>query len=624
MLTTSVVILSAALLLAMILNLTLKPRFFSRLMSVCMIAAVVGGLLYYGVGFAETTGSLPLSLIRTPFTVIRMFLGVNEFAAISGSSLVATAAGRVGFWALHLLAFYSMTSAVLNTLGAEAMRALRLLLSLRGDLTLIYGINDESRALGRECLERRTGAVVFVAENASGALVSELNNQGMSVIHGEKAVAADEKTLRALRLDRRRLTVYALDKAEGKNLAYALRLKAALERIGARPENTRLALAGEEEIISSLLQVSVNAYGFGYVNIYEPGQLAARALLRVCPPWDCVSFGADGRAREDFHCAVVGFGRFGQAVLRELVRNGQFVGGAFRAAVFSPHFEAESGYLQADCPELLSRYHIRGFAEDGRSTAFYSYVGAALDTLKMIVVCTGDDNMDREISDNLMLFLNRRSAEQICVVRVGWSGVRYQARIGGTVHSQPLLSLASLSAEQADREAILLNSAYDPSPRSDWEKWVACDSFSKMSSRASADFMPALVKASGSSAAELVSGAWQPSPELLRVLGETEHLRWCAFHFTMGFRPMSRERFEERAADYARRKAAGLPCSTKIARDLDSRTHACLVPWDELDALSARERAVTGREIDYQQTDINNVLAMPRLLQAWRKESEGA
>ena len=282
---------------------------------------------------------------------------------------------------------------------------------------------------------------------------------------------------------------------------------------------------------------------------------------------------------------------------------------------------AETPLFRGICPDPDfdqpgSFGHIRGFAEDGRSTAFYSYVGAALDTLKMIVVCTGDDNMDREISDNLMLFLNRRNAEQICVVRVGWSGVRYQARIGGTVHSQPLLSLASLSAEQADREAILLNSAYDPSPRSDWEKWVACDSFSKMSSRASADFMPALVKASGSSAAELVSGAWQPSPELLRVLGETEHLRWCAFHSVMGYSPMPRAQFEENAAIWARCRAEGVPCPVRISKDPVARFHACLVPWEELDALSELENSITGGSVDYKQLDINNVLALPRLLQA--------
>lgn len=613
MLTTSVVILSAALLLAMILNLTLKPRFFSRLMSGCMVAAVLGGLFYYGVGFAQTTGDPLLSLIRTPLTVIRMFVGVNEFSAISASSSVSTEGGRLGFWLVHLLAFYSMTSAVLNTLGAEAMRALRLLLSRRGDLTLIYGVNEESRELGRECLARHRGTVVFVAENVSAALTAELNNQGMSVLAGERAAASDERLLRSLRPGKRKLTVYAMDADEGKDLIYAMKLKDSLERLAVPPETTRLTLPGEEEILAALLQVSESAYGFGYVNIFEPGRLAARAMLKLCPPWSCVDFDKDGKATSDFHCAVLGFGRYGQAVLRSLVQNGQFVGSRFRAAVFSPQFASESGFLQADCPELFSRCNIRGFVEDGRGIGFYRYVDENLRSLKLIAVCTGDENLDREISDNLMLYLNRRNAEEICVVRVGRSGVRYQPRIGAPVRSQALFTLSALSAEEADRQAIVLNSAYDSSERSDWEKWVSCDSFSKMSSRASADFMPALLRASGRTREEILAGNWPPEGELLEVLGEMEHLRWCAFHLTMGFRTMPREEFRRRAEAFRRARAEGKPCQ-KPSRDMEQRTHACLVPWEELDALSAEERSLAGREVDYRQADINNVLALPQLL----------
>lgn len=52
----------------------------------------------------------------------------------------------------------------------------------------------------------------------------------------------------------------------------------------------------------------------------------------------------------------------------------------------------------------------------------------------------------------------------------------------------------------------------------------------------------------------------------------------------------------------------------RISKNTLLRTHACLIPWEELDALSAKENAVTGRSVDYKQLDINNVLAVPRLL----------
>lgn len=44
------------------------------------------------------------------------------------------------------------------------------------------------------------------------------------------------------------------------------------------------------------------------------------------------------------------------------------------------------------------------------------------------------------------------------------------------------------------------------------------------------------------------------------------------------------------------------------------RLHACIIPWDGLDALSERENAVTGGHVDYKAMDRDNVLALPALL----------
>ena len=241
---------------------------------------------------------------------------------------------------------------------------------------------------------------------------------------------------------------------------------------------------------------------------------------------------------------------------------------------------------------------------------------------RLIAVCTGDAKINREISDNLMLFLKRRRAENICVVRCGENAARYQERVGSPILSENIYTRAFLSAEDADRRAILLNAVYDHSERSDWEKWVACDSFSKMSSRASADFVPAFLRAAGVTREELLSGDWQPERELLRNLGETEHLRWNAFHYAMGYSTMSAEEFEANARTWVRCKAEGRPCP-KIAKNSEKRTHACLVSWEELNELSRRENALTGRDVDYQQMDIDNVLTLPKLLRAGEKKGAG-
>ena len=617
------VVLSTAIFLAVTLNLTLKPKRISSLTTWFLAFAVLGGLVYYGAGYMELSGDLPLTVIRTPVFVLRMFLGINEYSAIEGSRLVSSRIGVFGFWTVHLLAFFSVASAAMNSIGAETVRRLRFLLSRRGNLTLIYGINEQSVALGKECLKAGDGAVVFFAENATASEISDLNNAGMSVMAGLSAVSCDDRTMRQLHIGGRKLTVYALDAAEDRNLHFAMRLKDALERRQVPPENTRITLPGAEDIIASMLQVSRETYGFGHVNVFDPAMLAARALIRMCPPWESVSFGPEGRAEEDYSCVIVGFGSLGQAVLKRLVMNGQFAGGQFHAAIFARNYRQEAGYLQAESPDLLRYYDIQSFEADARSSDFYDFIGSHLSTIKLIALCTGREDTNREISDNLMLYLKRRRAENICVVRCSRTGVRYQESVGSPIRTACIYTREYLSAEDADRDAILLNASYDDSDRSDWEKWVACDSFGKMSSRASADFAPAFIRASGSSREEMLSGKWEPSAEMLQNLGETEHLRWNAFHFCSGYRTMSREEFDANAETWARCQAEGIPCSTRIARNREKRLHACLIPWEELDELSERENRITGRAVDYKQTDINNVLALPKLLQAEERRDRG-
>ena len=616
MLPVPVVILSSALFLALIANLALKPAFSTRLTTRCMVFSALAALVIYGVGFAETTGSLAVSVMRTPLTVTRMFIGINELASIEGSTLVSTPLGLTLFWFVHMVAFFSTASAALVTLGAAGLRQLRLLLLRRGDLVILFGINDNTIAVGKECLAQGGCSVVFIAETADSTVIGDLNGMGMSVITGQDAIDSGAETIRTLHPQNRKITVFALDPSEDQNLYYALKLKEALRGAGVAAENTRITLPGEEEILSSMLQVTPDEYGFGYVHVFETGDLASRAMLRVCPPWDLVSFDENGRATEDFDCVVIGFGRYGQAALKRLVMNGQFAGSSFRAAVFSPNVKKEAGYLLTDSASLFKNYDISLIKADGRSREMYQYLSANLTTLKLIAVCTGNEEMDREISDSLMLFLRRRQAERIAVVQCSRRGARYQETIGSPILNQGIYTLSMLSAEEADRDAIILNAVYDHAETSDWEKWVACDTFSKMSSRASADYLPAFLKASGRTKEQAAGGDWELFPDMLDALGESEHKRWMAFHFAMGYSAMTRKEWDINAETYQHLIDEGKAANFRISKNQRGRTHACLIPWEDLDELSERENAVTGKNVDYKQMDIDNVLALPRLLRA--------
>ena len=84
---------------------------------------------------------------------------------------------------------------------------------------------------------------------------------------------------------------------------------------------------------------------------------------------------------------------------------------------------------------------------------------------------------------------------------------------------------------------------------------------------------------------------------------------------------MSQEEFNHRAEVYRQELAETGAGKIHISKDLNQRIHACLIPWDQLDELSARENAITGKNTDYKEMDRNNVRAIPSVLRAMKEAS---
>ena len=613
----SVILLSLIIFLALVVNMALKPAYSAKLTTFTMAVAILGGSILYGKGFSDVTGNLALSLVRTPFSVIGMFLGKNDLDAIRSADIVSNGTGIFCFWLLHSIAFYSITSAAMITVGAAWLRRVRLFLITGDNLTIIFGINQNSLKVGNECLEKGSSSVVFIAPNASDEEAAEIVNRGMAVLTGSGAVRSETAELDRLRLkSRKKLEIFALDGNIHNNLDYAIHLREAFEKMEIPPERTSITLPGTEEILASMLQVSEEKYGFGYVNVFDSPDMMARAMIRMCPPWEQIRFDQKGRAQEDFDCIVIGSGDCGQAALRYLIMNAQFVGSRFHAAMFSPGIDKEAGYLFAECRGLIEQYEVEFIQKDGRSLDFYAYLDERLKTVKYIAVCAGNDAMNAEICDHIMLYLKRMRAEHVCVLQCTRNGVSYQEAVGSPIRSKHVFSYEMLSAEQEDRNGMIINSRYDHSDRSAWDKWVACDSFSKMSSRASAEFTPAVIWAAGSTREEASRDEWISTlgSEKLDVLGEMEHMRWCAFHYANGYRAMTEEEFDRNAEEYRRNIENGRPANPRIGKDTKKRAHACMISYDRLDALSQKEREITGRDVDYRQADLNNILIIPEIL----------
>lgn len=611
----TVILFTAAIFFAMIINLASKSKLSSNVMGVAIGIAVVGGLLIYGYGYALQEANPLLAVLEAVIAVCRMFVGVNNFSVVSGTPLFSRVPMIALFWLVHLLALYATASAAITTIGARAVKRLRLYLLRRGDLAIIFGCNNDSLAFASGLAEQdRKKSIVFVDDAPAAPADSILDTIGSLLRSDGDAVHPNGKFLRSIGIgagSTRKIALYALKPDWELNLRYASDLRDALQEAGVRPSGTWLTIRGADDETGGALQNQGDRYGYGNVLSFRESELAARLLMQKYPPCDSISFREDGTAAEDFDALVVGFGQTGQAVLKHLIMNGQFEGSEFHAAVFASDYRFAGGLFGLEARAMLDGVDF--YESDGRSAEMIDYLLANKDRLRYIVAATGSDRINNEIMDEFRHLLKRVGCGA-SLYTCSRTGIKCYNTDGSLPELHKIFVPELLAESSVDRMAMALNHIYNlDAGRTAEEDWALCDPFSRLSSRASADYIPALLSASHKTAEWVRENDWKPEGELLQNLAKSEHRRWCAFHLANGFRPMTDEEFDARAAAWREKAAAG-DTSFRILKDMEHRVHGCLVTWEELDALSAKENAVTGGTRDYKQADVDNVENMHLVL----------
>lgn len=609
----AVILITIVLVLALTLLMLAKPNESARLNKILFVTLTVMGLLAYGYGFVASTGNLSLAAVRAVIAVVRMFTGDPDVGEISEVPLLQNGWVQLLLWLIHLLALYTTVSVAVNVLGAKAMRKLRLRLMRKIPLNVICGVSQETLELGRGLLQQNMGAVVFVDEKEDAA--DSIFEAGGLLRSDESALQGDAKFLRSIGAHRkgRKITLYAMADSYSDSLQYARDFLESLQSCEIPPAQTGLVIRARENGAVTSMQVLGNAYGYGTVTVVQETGLAARMLIRQYPPCDRISFDETGRATEDFEALVIGFGKMGQAVLRHLVMNGQFEGSTFRAAVFAPDCEAVKGHFARSYPEVLKQYDIRFHTCDARSEQMYDYLTQRADRLKYVAVCTGSDKMNDEIAEDLTDYLTNMGI-RLPVYLCSHQCIRKFDPDDRSVSACAIYCPEVLSMEKMDSLAMLVNNQYQhDSTQTPLEHWLQCDYFSRMSCRAMADFIPAMLKMAGRTRQQVRESGWKLTAAQTENMSRTEHLRWCAFHYCMGFAPMSAEEYQARTREYNRQLAAGEK-PLRIGKNMTDRTHACLISWEALEELSQRETRITGKPVDYQAMDADNVMLIPELL----------
>ena len=607
-----IILLVVACFFALALNLAIQSRLKKTIIKICIIAAFCIGSVLYGYGYTCMYGLGPVAFIRALFSLCKMFAGVYDLSFIEKAPRFQSNWILSVFWIGHFLAFYATASAAIAALGESLLRNIRIRLLRRGPLLLIYGIHSDSVAYGRHMAEEKQCSVLYVGENCDTSLRDAVYSFGAGVDLSPDALNPSSSFLRrfGIRPGRRRLETAVLGSDERQNLIYARALLSALSEAGILPDQTSLVIAcsGSD---AYALQAMPGQYGYGSVYSFDTYSVTARLITLQIPPCSYISFLPNGRAAEDYHIVIAGFGKMGYAVLEQAVMNGQFAGSRFRADIFDPN--PQNGFLYGN--EMISRYDIRFQTCNIRSEAFYTFLSENRNTIRCIFLCLGNSEINQEIASDLKNWYRTRQPMPPVVMAVP-GRLTFRRSANSDPVDCEVYTGSALALDQMDAMAMQIHHRYCSDGNTPEEDWNRCDPFSRLSNRASADFYPAVLKASGETEEEILSGKWPPSPEILENLAITEHLRWCAFHTVMGYSPMPEDVYQERIRMYQKEKEQTGHSSIRIGKDSEQRLHACLIPWDSLDTLSERENSVTGGTVDYKELDRRTVLTVRDVLMA--------
>ena len=537
------------------------------------------------------------------------------------------------FWTVYVITFYTTASALLLRFGNDLLTWIRITLAkfFGSDVNVIFGVNPDSLLFGKNIADTKGSTLIYVDSFAGDDYELSIKSIGGIFYSDSEALKASPSFLRSIGIKPRkaRLKLYAMSSDYDRNIQYAQMMSETLEKANIPPEQTELMLLGTDELKGMIFQSDKNQYGYGNVICFDEFEMSARLLIHEYPLCNAIKFDENGRASEGLEVLIVGFGRMGHEVLRKVIANGQFEGDItqvdiqqeagnsqeniqfesrnFHATVYDPNFDKHEGFVRSQYPKMFANYNIDFEPQEGRSSHIFQFLKEYAHKLNYIVICLNDRDTARDIAVRMadrLYALGRTINVYTCDTK----SVRCYSPNAKKCKTHWVYDSDLLYSGKIDGYAVELNHKYEELYRKSEEQgivtpiedWRKCDYFGRMSSRASVDYLIPLIRRVSGESGVL-------TPEQRENLSMSEHLRWCAFHYTFGFDVMEKEEFLQRVKKRVAEIREHGRSSVKMTKDMDKKLHVCLVGWDELDDISEMENALTHGNADYKENDRRNV-----------------
>ena len=545
---------------------------------------------------------VPYIIVRSVADVGMMFSGRINSEVFFNLEIAHNPLAVFLFWIIHLMAFFTTAAALLIRFGNELLKWIRIRTSKISEVNLIYGINSDSLTFGRNLAGIKESILVYADSVIREDYETSIRDMGGLTYTDKDAMTASPEFLKTIRVkpDRVKLNLYVLSYEYDRNLQYARMMSESLKSLHISPEQTKLILLGTDEWKGMFFQSGESQYGYGSVMSFDEAEMTARLLMHEYPLCDAINFDENGRALDDIDVLIVGFGRIGHEVLREVIANGQFEGSKFHATVYDPNFEHRTGFLKSQYPSMFMNYEIDFEPQNARGNKIFKFLHDNASKLKYIVICIDDRDLARDIAVHMVDRL-QTMGYSLNVCTCDSKSVRCYSQYAQECITHWLYDSELLYSGELDEYAIELNHRYTGG-KDKYEDWKNCDYFGRMSSRASVDYLMPLIRR-----IKNIMKTDTLTHEQRENLARSEHLRWCAFHYTFGFDVMDREEFRQRVKDYQNEIRAYGKSSIKLTKDSKALKHVCLVDWDELDEISRLENSITHGNRNYKDSDRHNV-----------------
>lgn len=693
---------------AVIVCLAFSPVVSRRITVIVAALAAAAALVLYGLGIgglATTPAEAFTAAIRVVFMTIRIFGGREFYSDLCNAApwFVESVFLQGVFWLMQTAATFATVSAIFSTVGKQLLRRMRSFTLPFGKVCMIYGLNERSVKYAGSFIKLGYRPV-FIESGTSGCSADEVDAVG-GAVWKESAVTADGSWLSKLgiRPGGKRLEIVCAGNSDGESKAFLTLAVGGMKRRGISTSQIHICVLCEAEAnFDFLSHIQLEPGKYIAADVYSSGYLTARRLISSAGPWRMMDFGKNAQADGDFRAMIVGFGSRGQNLLRLLVQNGQFLGSRFSAIVVDSDIDRCSGVFRTLYADMIGRYNIEFVQADARSESFASILEKATPSLRYIALCTGGDAVTQQASDLIRMYrlcrpdrFPRRMVLAVCgrdKVTICGTPSRPYIAAGADGSGQetdiqvPVVQPSELLLGRTDQLARNINSIYlknsaeklYPGDREAQEEyyrngWYGADFISRMSCRAAAAAIPAMLAAAGGGPDSGMDPAAVrklvlDDPALIDALSQMEHLRWNAFESSTGVVRMPAEEFEKRASaaeagaaeslkKLERLQPGGENISEaeriyadfrrelgRVRREIPScgvgGIHVCLTDWealvplwkryeplDELDRRMQRElariRMPAGNEgpgpelpaaVDFQRLDTENVLGILDLI----------